>query len=509
MHAAGSESRSSPSATSGDRTDRCYRLTLVVAVTIVVVTIIAVVGVGTTSVATAATPTQGTAGGVVVIANGGSASTSVGPATLTASLQTGPTANLTVSPAPAHPDETVTLDATGSSGGSASIVECEFDVDGDGTYERSTQTCVDETTYDEVGDYDVSVRVRTESGNTSTASATLTVRENAAPTATIAVDPSNPRAGDVVTLSASDSVDEDGDVVAYNWSIDGRSSEGETVTYDASSAGEIRVTLRVSDDDGSVDETTRLVAVGENRPPVAALEAVPPAPNAGESVTLDATASSDPDGDALTYRWDVDDDGTVDRETEEPETVIGVDQPGDRQATVTVVDPRGRTDSATIEYAVRSATTATPTPVPVTTTAPGTTQATPTPANGSRDGSAAGRAGILDRLDLGLVPAVPDWLAVVLVAAAAGVGVTVRRRKAVRAKLAEYRERVRTGEFRRKVANSASGFVAKSVAKKFLRRGADLIEYVTNGLGEGIERVGRAIKSGGERVASFLRRLGG
>jgi hypothetical protein len=73
-------------------------------------------------------------------------------------------------------------------------------------------------------------------------------------------------------------------------------------------------------------------------PPVARLEAPEQAP-AGEPVTLDASASSDPDGDPLTYTWDCGDD-TPPFTTTSPRTTHRYTRVGTYTVRVTVDDGR-------------------------------------------------------------------------------------------------------------------------------------------------------------------------
>ena len=81
-----------------------------------------------------------------------------------------------------------------------------------------------------------------------------------------------------------------------------------------------------------------------NRPPVARLSVVPQA-QVGEAVTLDASASSDPDGDPLTYAWDFG-DGTPPAKSTFPRTTHSYAKIGNYTAKVTVDDGRGGTSSA-------------------------------------------------------------------------------------------------------------------------------------------------------------------
>src|SRR4051794_6627788 len=60
-----------------------------------------------------------------------------------------------------------------------------------------------------------------------------------------------------------------------------------------------------------------------NQPPVATMLATPAAPKPGDMITLDASASSDPEANLLAkYRWDLDGDGTFELTTTTPSTTV-------------------------------------------------------------------------------------------------------------------------------------------------------------------------------------------
>lgn len=55
------------------------------------------------------------------------------------------------------------------------------------------------------------------------------------------------------------------------------------------------------------------ISVGENNPPEADFQVTPSPPQVGQQVTLDASASSDPDGSIAEYLWDLNEDGSYEQ----------------------------------------------------------------------------------------------------------------------------------------------------------------------------------------------------
>ena len=87
------------------------------------------------------------------------------------------------------------------------------------------------------------------------------------PTAEFSFQPDRPRVGERVRFDASDSFDPDGTIVEYEWDFDEDGStdaRGRTVEHVFDAAGERRVTLTVTDDDGLTGSQTRTITV---RPP--------------------------------------------------------------------------------------------------------------------------------------------------------------------------------------------------------------------------------------------------
>lgn len=409
--------------------------------------------------------------------------------------QVEPTANLSVSPDPVRVGGTVTLDARGSTGGNAAVETCEFDVDGDGQPEVQNGTCLAEWQYGTVGQYEVTVVVRTADGDSSTATADLTVVENRAPTPVLSVEPAEPHPGESVTLSAARSQDPDGRVVRTVWALPERTFEGETVNVTFPEPGEYPITLRVVDAEGRENETSRLLRVVANEPPAATLGLATDQPRVGEPVELDATETLDADGRVAEFQWDLDGDGSVNNTTATGRTSVVFDEPGTRTVTVVAVDDDGASASDSISFEVGPAVTA------------DETDATSDPSTASQPTSASGD-GLLWSLDVGLVPAVPDWALLLIVAVlAVGAGGAWRRREVLRSRIDGLRDRVTRGDFRRRVARTATGTVTKTAAKRLLRTAADAIDASGRGVGGGLERLGRAIRRWSSRIASALRRL--
>jgi len=88
---------------------------------------------------------------------------------------------------------------------------------------------------------------------------------------------------------------------------------------------------------------------GRNQPPQASFTLSPPAGEAPLMVSFDASASSDPDGEIVSYSWDF---GDGDR-GEGVQVTHEYQVPGTFRVVLTVVDDRGAEDTAEGEVQVR------------------------------------------------------------------------------------------------------------------------------------------------------------
>ncbi len=116
--------------------------------------------------------------------------------------------------------------------------------------------------------------------------------------------------GALVNLDGTGSTDADGDTLSYSWvqtagtpTITLTDANTATPSFIAPASGTFTFQLTV--DDGShsdTDSVTITVSVPGNNPPVASA-GPDQAVNSGVTVNLDGSASTDPDGDTLTYSW--------------------------------------------------------------------------------------------------------------------------------------------------------------------------------------------------------------
>lgn len=158
---------------------------------------------------------------------------------------------------------------------------------------------------------------------------------------------------EVEFVSASNGGTLSGNVVTWDIGTITQGSSGQvtlTVKIKSGTPGGTTITDSATIDSDQTPPTTQSETTDTctNQPPVAEAGG-PYTVNEGSSVTVDGSGSSDPDGDTLTYAWDLDNDGTY-----ETPGVTAVVTPQDGPATLTVglqvSDGKGgvSTDTATI-----------------------------------------------------------------------------------------------------------------------------------------------------------------
>lgn len=99
--------------------------------------------------------------------------------------------------------------------------------------------------------------------------------------------------------------------------------------------------------------------------PTAALTAEPASPQPGQSITLNAGGSSDPNGSIVKYEWDLDGNGNYETDTSASPTISqAYPAPGPRTARVRVTDNQGLIGEAAYSFTVASPPSPSPSPSP-------------------------------------------------------------------------------------------------------------------------------------------------
>jgi len=219
-----------------------------------------------------------------------------------------PTASFTTSKLNTLRNQPVTLDASASADPEGTAVTIEWDLDNNGTFEKSgTPTTV---SFPTLGFKTVKLRVTDADGGIATTSSVITA-VNANPAADFSHFPLSPSLSESIEFDAV-ATDVDGTIVKYEWDFDGNrtiDATGPVVSKKFSTIGTKNVMLRVTDNDGGTAESFNPIVIG-NHPPVAAFEFRPSDPVVGQQVSL-FSQSSDPDNnlDPETAVWDLDGDG--------------------------------------------------------------------------------------------------------------------------------------------------------------------------------------------------------
>ena len=175
--------------------------------------------------------------------------------------------------------------------------------------------------------------------------------QNQDPTASIRYSPEPPGLNETVTLDASESSDEDGEIAAYTWTFpDGSTQQGAQVEYQFAEPGEHEIQLEVVDNDDASASASATITV-QNQTPSASFEHSPESPRAGETVTLDASSASDEDGEIAEYTWTFPDGSTA----QGAQVEYQFSEAGDHEIELEVVDNFGASATASRSVTVQTA----------------------------------------------------------------------------------------------------------------------------------------------------------
>ncbi|MCP4701824.1 MAG: S8 family serine peptidase [Gammaproteobacteria bacterium] len=180
-----------------------------------------------------------------------------------------------------------------------------------------------------------------------------------APTASFTASPANGTAPLKVTLDYSASKDPDGQIVSYQWAVNGQAVEADSSaqekTITLTSPGTYTISLTVTDNDGLTDKAEQTVVVeAAKQAPAASFTASPAKGIAPLKVILDYSASKDPDGQIVSYQWAVNGQA-VETDSSAQEKTITLTSPGTYTISLTVTDNDGLTDKAEQTVVVEAA----------------------------------------------------------------------------------------------------------------------------------------------------------
>lgn len=218
----------------------------------------------------------------------------------------GPVGSFTFDPASPEVDETVTFDASNSSARNGNIVSYEWDY-GD----QTTGSGMNSThAYSSEGIHTITLTIIDNDGITDIATKLITVMPKPLPPeASFTFSPTSPEVDQTVTFDASNSSDPDGTIVDYFWIFGDGTTEnqtgGVTTIHSYTSEGSYNVTLTVTDNDQLTNTTAKSITVSPppKEAPEASFSYSPLNPEVNETVTFDASGSSDADGTIVDYFW--------------------------------------------------------------------------------------------------------------------------------------------------------------------------------------------------------------
>lgn len=177
--------------------------------------------------------------------------------------------------------------------------------------------------------------------------------------------------GQTITLDGSGSYDPDGQIIRYEWDFNGDGqpdATGPTVSFTCpTNPGIVTIKLTVTDNAGATVTAQQTITVTQappppppNQAPIANCGTVPAQVLVGQTVTLDGSGSSDPEGAALTYQWAFvtkpTDSQAVIADPTAAVTSFKADKEGAYSVRLTVRDPQGASASCTVSVEARKIT---------------------------------------------------------------------------------------------------------------------------------------------------------
>jgi PKD repeat protein len=267
-----------------------------------------------------------------------------------------PTAVLNASTRSALEGEEVVLDGKGSSDPEGLPLAYYWTFSEKNDWARGIEL---HNSYSQQGEYTVTLTVTDAGGASSQASTTITVQNAPPRVSRVTASPLGVTSGAIASVTAA--VRDDGEDAPFTIVADWGDGRADTTQYTYSLAGDYSferthayavdgsylATLSVRDKDGALGVTSWTIEVGSPRAPTA-VAGGPYAGQEGSAITFDGGSSSDPQGGALTYRWDFGDGSTA---TGVAPFHAWANQ-GSYTVRLTVTDAEGLTNAATAAVSV-------------------------------------------------------------------------------------------------------------------------------------------------------------
>ena len=150
---------------------------------------------------------------------------------------------------------------------------------------------------------------------------------NKAPIALFNYTPENPKVNQSIFFNASDSFDPDGEIVKYLWDFNNDNitdAEGKEVNHSYSSPGSYKAILKVIDNQGAENKTSREINVSPNQVPIVDIGG-PYSGEVGKPVSFEGYAI-DPDGNITKYILNFGDGSNVSRIIDPPQKHVNISE---------------------------------------------------------------------------------------------------------------------------------------------------------------------------------------
>ena len=244
---------------------------------------------------------------------------------------------------------TVVFSSAGSTDADGGITGYSWDF-GDGNSSASANPTY---SYSTEGTYTATLTVTDAEGATDSASVVIDVDPipNVPPTVVAGAGLTSQRVGLPISFSSAGTEDTDGFITSYLWDFgDGTSSTATNPSKTYVLAGTYTPTLTVTDNSGAVvTASTATITIDPNQAPTAAAAGTPTSGIEPLVVNFSSAGTGDADGSIVSHNWDFG-DGSPDATTANASHTYTT--PGTYEATLTVTDDFGTTDTATVTTVV-------------------------------------------------------------------------------------------------------------------------------------------------------------